>query len=256
MSTKPNMKRVVSGMDGKFGSQFEPSPSDVSIGDFGTSLDYSAASHLPFAHPTENVPYDNVETPDIFNWNNNVRADQTTLLPTEFNHANDPNWNYNPTGNIATASLDPFMNFQNFTSFEPNTISSDDRYLQGLWDGIHAAINLHGQETDFFVSAPNTTTEQGLISGEVDTNTALIGQQATPPAPLIGSFANHVAPAPRFACNSIGCGKTFGRQSDCNRHMKKHEAPEYSCPEPGCGREFYRRDKVKDHAQRIHRLQL
>ncbi|TGO48145.1 hypothetical protein BCON_0250g00180 [Botryotinia convoluta] len=129
-------------------------------------------------------------------------------------------------------------------------------YFQGLWDGIDAAINLHGQEMDFFASAPNTTTEQGFISEEADTNTALIRQQATPTAPLIGSFVNHVAPAPRFACDSIGCGKIFGRQSDCNRHMKKHGAPEYSCPAPGCGREFYRRDKLMDHARRVHHLEL
>ncbi|KAF7898414.1 hypothetical protein EAF00_004860 [Botryotinia globosa] len=199
MSTKPNMKPVSEGTQQEEpGSQFGPSPSQVSIGKFGAPLDRS-----------------------------------------------------------------------NSTSFEPSTTSSDDRYFQGLWDGIdaainfqglwigiNAAINLHGQETGFFMSAPNTTTEQGFVSGEVDTNIAFIGQQATPPAPLIGSFANHVAPAPRFACNFIGCGKTFGRQSDCNRHMKKHEAPDYSCPEPGCGRELYRRDKVMDHARRIHHLEL
>ncbi|TGO09508.1 hypothetical protein BTUL_0163g00180 [Botrytis tulipae] len=255
MSTKPNMKPFAKdAQKAEFATQIESSPSEVTIGDFGAPLYYSAASHLPFAYPTENVPYDDFETFDIFDWNDDARADETTLLPTEFNHANVPNWNYNPTGNIATASLDPFMNFQNSTSFEPNTTSSDDRYFQGLWDGIDAAINLHGQETGFFMSAPNTTTEQGFVSGEVDTNIAFIGQQATPPAPLIGSFANHVAPSPRFACNFIGCSKTFRRQSDCNRHMKKHEAPEYSCPEPGCGREFYRRDKVMDHARRVHRL--
>ncbi|KAF5872952.1 uncharacterized protein Bfra_008229 [Botrytis fragariae] len=218
-----------------------------------TFLDHSPAT-FPFTHPNDNVLYDNVETLDIFNWNDDVRADQTALLPTEFNHSNVPNWNYNSTGDIATASLDPFMNFQNFTSFEPNTFSSsDDRYFQGLCDGIDMGIDFHGQEMNFFASAPKTTTEQqDFISGEADTNTTLIGQQATPPAPLIGSFANNIAPAPRFACNFIGCGKTFGRQSDCNRHMKKHEAPEYSCHAPGCGREFYRRDKMMDHARRVH----
>ncbi|KAK6607769.1 hypothetical protein H4I96_04004 [Botrytis cinerea] len=80
-------------------------------------------------------------------------------------------------------------------------------------------INFNWQEMNVLAPAP---TEQGFISGEVDANTVLIGQQATPSAPVIGPFANHVAPAPRFACDSIGCGKTFGRQSDCNRHMKKH----------------------------------
>ncbi|TGO39775.1 hypothetical protein BHYA_0048g00400 [Botrytis hyacinthi] len=231
---------------------------DIIIGKIEASLGHSCAT-FPFTHPVDNVLYDNVETLDIFNWSDNLRADQTVLLPTEFNHSNVPNWYYNSIGDLATGSFDPFMNFQNFTPFEENTASSDDRYFQGLWDGIDAAINLHGQETNFFVSAPNTITEQdlqGFISGEVDTNIAFIGQQATPPAPLIGSFANQAAPDPRFACNFIGCGETFGRQSDCNRHMKKHEAPEYSCPEPGCGREFYRRDKVMDHARRIHHLEL
>ncbi|KAF7954399.1 hypothetical protein EAE96_005522 [Botrytis aclada] len=149
------------------------------------------------------------------------------------------------------------MNFQNITPFEQNTASSNEQYFQGLCDGFDMGINLRGQEMNFFASAPNITTEQGFVSGEADANTAaLIGQQATPPAPLIGSFVNHVAPAPRFACNSIGCGKTFGRQSDRNRHMKKHGAAEYSCPAPRCGRQFYRRDKVMDHARRVHHLQL
>ncbi|TGO28522.1 hypothetical protein BPAE_0026g00110 [Botrytis paeoniae] len=258
MSTKPNEKKpkyVDSSFD-EYGFHFECSPSEVTLDNLEASSDYSAASCFSSAQTTDNVLYDNVETLDILNWSDGVRADQTALLPTEFNHANVSNWDYNSTGDIATAYLDPFMNFQNFTSFEPNTSSSGDRYFQGLWDGINAAINLHGQETDFVASAPNITTEQEFISGEVDTNTALIGQQATPPAPLIGSFANHVAPAPRFACNFIGCGKTFGRQSDCNRHMKKHEAPDYTCPASGCGREFYRRDKVMDHARRVHQLQL
>ncbi|THV52461.1 hypothetical protein BGAL_0078g00100 [Botrytis galanthina] len=258
MSTTANKEQ--SGAKGiqtrEFGTPLEPNPSDVSIGDFVTSLDYSAASHLPFAYPTENVLYDDFETFDIPNWNDDARADQTALLSPEFNHANVPSWNYNSTGDTATAFLDPFMNFQNYMPFEENTASIDYRYFQGLCDGIDMGINFHGQEMNSFASAPNITTEQDFIFGEVDTNIAFIGQQATPPAPLTGSFANHVAPAPRFACNSIGCGKTFGRQSDCNRHMKKHEAPEYSCPEPGCGREFYRRDKVMDHARRIHHLEL
>ncbi|KAF7952245.1 uncharacterized protein EAE97_001742 [Botrytis byssoidea] len=215
MSAKPNMKPAAkSGQRRHFGVQLEPSPGEVSIGDFGAPLIISAASRLCFAYPTENVLCDEFDTFGNVNWNDNARADQTALLPTEFNHANVPSWNYNSTGDTATAFLDPFMNFQNFTPFEENTTSSDDRYIQGLWDGIDAAINLHGQETDFLVSAPNTSTEQDFISGEVDTNIALIGQQATPPALLIGSFANHVALAPRFACNFIGCGKTFGRQSD------------------------------------------
>ncbi|TGO50204.1 hypothetical protein BOTNAR_0402g00020 [Botryotinia narcissicola] len=257
MSAKPNMKPAAKNRQRRsFGVQFEPSPGEVSIGDFGAPLNLSAASRLCFAYPTENVLCDEFDTFDIVNWNDNARADQTALLPTEFNHANVPSWNYNSTGDTATAFLDPFMNFQNFTPFEENTTSSDDRYFQGLCDGIDMGINFHGQEMNFSASTPNTTTEQGYVSGEVDTNIALIGQQATPPAPLFGSFANQVTPAPRFACNFIGCGKTFGRQSDCNRHMKKNEAPEYSCPSPGCGREFYRRDKVMDHARRIHHLEL
>ncbi|KAF7908472.1 uncharacterized protein EAF01_004227 [Botrytis porri] len=124
--------------------QFELSPGEVPIGNLEASSDHSPAS-FPLTHPIDNVLYDNVETLDISNWNDDVRADQTALLPTEFNHAKVPNWNYNSTGDTATTSLDSFMNFQNFISFEPKATSSDTRYLQGLWDGIDAAINVHGQ---------------------------------------------------------------------------------------------------------------
>ncbi|TEY61120.1 hypothetical protein BOTCAL_0174g00020 [Botryotinia calthae] len=245
MSTTPNEKQSKHQNDFSE-SQFELSPSEVPVDNFGASLDYSAASCFSLAHHTEN---DNVETFDTLNWNDDVRADQTASLPIEFNYANIPNGNHNSTSDIATAFSDPFMNFQNFTSFEPNTASSNDGYIQGLRDGFDMGINFNWQGMNVLASA---STEQGFISGEVDANTALIGQQATPPAPVIGSFVNHVAPAPRFACDFIGCGKTFGRRSDCNRHMKKHEAPEYSCPTLGCGREFYRRDKMMDHARRVH----
>ncbi|CCD44623.1 similar to transcription factor Zn, C2H2 [Botrytis cinerea T4] len=249
----PNDHNITtSSLDGEFGFQLEHSPNEIPINYLEASLDHSSAS-LSSTHPTDNVLYDNVETFDIINWNDDVRADQTALLSTRFNHANIPKWNHNSTGDIANTSLDPFTNFQNFTSFEQNTASSNDGYLQGLLDGIDMGINFNWQEMNVLALAP---TEQGFISGEVDANTALIGQQATPPAPVIGSFANHVAPAPRFACDSIGCGKTFGRQSDCNRHMRKHGALEYSCPALGCGKEFYRRDKLVDHARRIHQLQL
>ncbi|KAK8906570.1 hypothetical protein QC760_005158 [Botrytis cinerea] len=254
MSTTTNEKQSFwkSEREG-WGFQFELGPSEVPVDNFGASLNYPAASCHSFANTTEDVLYDNDETFDILNWEDDVRADKTALPPTEFNHADIPSRNYNSTGDIANTLLDPFTNFQNFTSFEQNTASSNDGYLQGLLDGIDMGINFNWQEMNVLAPAP---TEQGFISGEVDANTVLIGQQATPSAPVIGPFANHVAPAPRFACDSIGCGKTFGRQSDCNRHMKKHGAPEYSCPALGCGKEFYRRDKLVDHARRIHQLQL
>ncbi|KAK6599665.1 hypothetical protein H4I95_08540 [Botrytis cinerea] len=171
---------------------FELSPSEVTVDNFGASLNYPATSCYSFANTTEAVLYDNGETFNILNSEDDVRAGQTALLSTEFNHADIPNWNYNSTGDIASTSLDPVTNFQNCTPLEQNTASSNDGYLQGVLDGIDMGINFNWQEMNVLAPAP---TEQGFISGEVDANTVLIGQQATPSAPVIGPFANHVAPA-------------------------------------------------------------
>ncbi|KAI9641961.1 hypothetical protein NHQ30_009830 [Ciborinia camelliae] len=212
-------------------------------------------SNIPIANTTENILYDNVDNVHNFgiaDCNTDVNNNQEASFSGEIhNFANVSDWNFNSVSDMTSAPLDPFMNFQNFASFEANANSG--MYFQGLMDGIDFASNFSGQGLNLLAPAPNMIIEQEFTSGELNPNIEPIGRRAIPPA---GPVHNNVTPAPRFACNSVGCGKTFGRQGDCDRHMKKHGTFEYSCPEPGCPKQFYRRDKMKDHARRIHSLQL
>ena len=52
----------------------------------------------------------------------------------------------------------------------------------------------------------------------------------------------------------IQCGRDFGRQSDLNRHMKKHQpdAQVFRCQVEGCKYSSIREDKLKEHSRRPH----
>lgn len=168
-----------------------------------------------------------------------------SLSSGEFNFSNAPNGNYNPD-NTTNVPLDQFINLQNFAPPGSNTNSICDAYGQGFRD----ALTLN-------VPVSNVIAGQGLIPAEVDFTIAPIGRQAIPPAQPSRPTVSNVSSTRRFACNSVGCSKTFGRQGDRDRHMKKHRTTfDYPCPEPGCSKQYYRRDKMKEHARRIHHLQL
>ena len=53
------------------------------------------------------------------------------------------------------------------------------------------------------------------------------------------------------ACPS-GCGKSFRRKGDMERHAGVHSAPTLWCPAAGCNRGFYRKDKLDEHVTRKH----
>ena len=53
-----------------------------------------------------------------------------------------------------------------------------------------------------------------------------------------------------YAC-SFGCGKSFGRKGDMERHAKSHGPRTLRCNFAGCGKHFYRKDKLGDHSK-IH----
>lgn len=114
---------------------------------------------------------------------------------------------------------------------------SDDRYFQGISDGIAIGVNLSEQELGFLAPAPNLTTQPEFIHGEMSIDVAFIDQRAIPPTPVsgptahigqrailptpLGGPADHIeqravppiplsrpvihnvglVPAPRFACN-------------------------------------------------------
>ncbi|KAJ3143738.1 hypothetical protein HK101_003147 [Irineochytrium annulatum] len=51
-----------------------------------------------------------------------------------------------------------------------------------------------------------------------------------------------------YACPEIGCGRSYGRVSDLNRHKQEHEGMAFTCD--GCGRGFARRDALGKHGRR------
>ena len=50
----------------------------------------------------------------------------------------------------------------------------------------------------------------------------------------------------------FGCGKSFGRKGDMERHARVHSAPTLWCHAAGCNRGFYRKDKLDEHVMRKH----
>ena len=53
------------------------------------------------------------------------------------------------------------------------------------------------------------------------------------------------------ACPS-GCGKSFRRKGDMERHARVHSASTLWCHVAGCNRGFYRKDKLDEHVMRKH----
>ncbi|KAB8294978.1 hypothetical protein EYC80_006929 [Monilinia laxa] len=126
------------------------------------------------------------------------------------------------------------MNFQNFAPAEPNKNPSSDAYHQGFCD----VLNL-------FAPVSNMIIGQEFVPVEVDSSIAPIERQAITLAQPSRPTASNVPSTRRFACNFAGCVKTFGRQGDCDRYMKKHGTTfDYPYPEPECSKQFDRLDKM------------
>jgi hypothetical protein len=101
---------------------------------------------------------------------------------------------------------------------------------------------------------PTTTLTQHLAYGQpmiydvpqhTTTFSVPTGQvvEATP-----NSNPSQPAEEGRIRCPE-GCPQTFGRPSDFNRHMKKHNGPAFKCVAIECDKTFYRLDKVRSHAK-------
>jgi len=59
----------------------------------------------------------------------------------------------------------------------------------------------------------------------------------------------------RHACAGFGCGKTFGRPSDLDRHRKTIHAQakeHYHCATAGCEHQNRRIDKMQEHCRKMH----
>lgn len=71
-------------------------------------------------------------------------------------------------------------------------------------------------------------------------------------------LADDTTDPPRHVCQEQGCTSSFGRRSELQRHMRKHDGSSeaYSCPAQGCprsgSRSFKRSDKLKDHILQGH----
>ena len=53
-----------------------------------------------------------------------------------------------------------------------------------------------------------------------------------------------------------GCGKSFTREADMQRHNRLHRPPTLWCDVQGCNKSFYRKDKLMDHYSRMHKKDL
>ena len=89
-------------------------------------------------------------------------------------------------------------------------------------------------------------------NGYTDTNYGNFngGPQHFPPAtqsatPFIPNQPNVVSSKP-YLCSS-GCGKSFTRKADMQRHNRLHGPPSLWCNVQGCTKSFYRNDKFQEH---------
>ncbi|KAJ7740940.1 hypothetical protein DFH07DRAFT_838535 [Mycena maculata] len=54
-------------------------------------------------------------------------------------------------------------------------------------------------------------------------------------------------------CKEYGCGKTFTRLADCQRHESTHlQGKPFACPGHGCGKSYGRKDALLRHLTSVH----
>lgn len=104
-----------------------------------------------------------------------------------------------------------------------------------------------------YASSPVSSTPGGRVQGTtaftVEDN-SLANVSATPIGPPGRNMAIGVAPG-RVDCPR-GCGKSYGRKCDADRHAKSHDVRDIACRAESCGKMFYRRDKMEDHHRKTH----
>ncbi|OAL32961.1 hypothetical protein AYO22_00046 [Fonsecaea multimorphosa] len=76
----------------------------------------------------------------------------------------------------------------------------------------------------------------------------------TTDAELSAGFRLPLTKATQFPCQYQGCTKVMQRQSDLNKHMKRHWKP-YGCVFDGCTKAFGSKDDWKRHEQNQHEQQ-
>ena len=124
----------------------------------------------------------------------------------------------------------------------------------------------HGYPTATIQPSPFYAMDQG--NGSLGTNSLNFGSfnnnesystgtaTALTPSHAIHQTSNTVNDAgpvqTRPMC--MQCGQDFGRQSDLDRHMKKHQpdAQVYRCQVQGCQYSSKRKDKLMEHSRRPH----
>ncbi|KAL8305583.1 hypothetical protein RB601_009435 [Gaeumannomyces tritici] len=86
-----------------------------------------------------------------------------------------------------------------------------------------------------------------------------------PPSPAQTAEVLQSSPKEKFKCTDSGCGKSFSRQADLQRHYDHvHPAPDsiergHACDYPKCARQaapFRRKDHFRDHLREFHKEDL
>lgn len=135
---------------------------------------------------------------------------------------------------------------------EPVAAESSNQYTQAAhWQYPHQTDDTHHP----FATNPGFLGNNTILTGSrIDTNEQPAAESPFPTPASNGTPVNvNTGPPlpPRPMCKE--CNKTFGRQSDLERHAKSHQAnSKVSCPVAGCKYSSYRKDKLDEHVGRRH----